>query len=147
MRRFKFRFEKILRYKRHLETQRQRELAEVRHREYVQRETLAAIGRNRSVVQEQEREHLTGRLNPARLTGYSRYYLRLKQMEMAGREVLRQIGREAENRRQALVAAAKQKKIYETLRQRYWDRYLREYNLSVQKENDEIGQKVYLRNR
>jgi flagellar FliJ protein len=145
MPRFKFRFEKILAYRGHQEKQKQRELAKVRALEQEQSDRILGISEDRIATQKQEKNFLTGKLDPLRLTGYSRYYLKLKQMEITGREVLQQIAAEVEKKRQALVEATKQKKIYEKLKERYRERHDREYNLALQKENDEIGQQIFLR--
>lgn len=144
---FKFRFEKILAYRRHREKQKQRELAEVRALEQQQGERITRILDDRVAAQKKERRLLTGKLDPSRLTGYSRYHLKLRRMEMAGREVLGQIAAEVEKKRQALMEATKQKKIYEKLKERYRERHDRKYTLALRKENDEIGQLTYLRHR
>jgi flagellar FliJ protein len=147
MPRFKYRFEKILTYRGHQEKQKQRELAEVRKLEQEQNGKLSGILTSRESTQVREIALLTGQLEPTLLTGYSRYYLKLKQLEVSGREALRQIGAEVEKRRQALVEATKHKKIYEKLRERHQARHTHEYNLAAQKENDEIGQQIFLRNK
>ncbi len=146
MSRFKYRFEKILSYRGHQEKQKQRKLAEVRKLEQAQNDKISGVMKDRSRTQRKEAEQLTGTLNPVCLTGYSRYYLKLKQVELTGRELLQQIGVEVEKRRQALVEATRQKKMYEKLKERHLERFNHEYNLALQKENDEIGQQVFLRN-
>ncbi len=146
MPRFNYRFEKILTYRRHQEKQKQRELAAIRKKEHEQNDEIAKILDSRSKAQQQGRACLTGVLNPDHLIGIARYYLKLKQLEFGGREVLQQIVQEVEKRRLALVEATKHKKIYEKLRERHLERHIREANLALQKENDEIGQQTFLRN-
>jgi flagellar FliJ protein len=146
MPRFNYRFEKILSYRRHQEKQKQRELAAIRKKEQGQNSEIAKILDNRTKAQQQGRAYLTGVLNPDHLIGFTRYYLKLRQLEFGGREVLQQIVREVEKRRLALVEATKHKKIYEKLRERHLERHIREANLALQKENDEIGQQTFLRN-
>jgi flagellar FliJ protein len=143
---FKFRFEKILTYRGHQEMQKQRELAAVQKMEYEQKHKIASILKDRKASQDGERKYLTGKLDPVRLTGYSRYYLKLKQMELGGREVLKEIVKKVEKKRQALIDATRQKKIYEKLRERHLQRYIEGYNRALQKENDEIGQQTFIRN-
>lgn len=146
MPRFKFRFEKILSFRGHQEKQKQRELAVVRKLEQEENAKITGILNDRSATQQREQEHLTGNILPARLTEYSRYYLKLRQMEIIGREMLQQIGVEVDKRRQALVESTRQKKIYEKLRERHLRQFTEEYNRALQKENDEIGQQIFLRN-
>jgi flagellar FliJ protein len=147
MKRFKFRFEKILSYRHHLERQKQQELAETQNLVQEQLRKISGIQNDRSLNQRKARHHMIGSIKPGRLSGYSRYYLKLKQMELTGREMLQQFATEVEKRRQALVAATRQKRIYEKLKERDLEKYTYEFNLMLQKENDEVGQKVFLRNR
>ena len=146
MRRFSFRFEKILMYRRHQEKERQRNLAVALSREDTQRREIARIIADREEAQDRQKQYLVGAISAARLTRYARYYLFSKQMELTGRETLKLLCRETANRRQALVEAARQKKIYEKLKERHWRRFTQTYNQALQKENDDIGQKIFIRN-
>ena len=146
MRRFSFRFEKILMYRRHQEKEKQRQLAVALNREETQRREIARIIADREEAQNRQKQYLVGAISAGRLTRYARYYLFSKQMELTGRETLKLLCRETANRRQALVEAASQKKIYEKLKERHWKRFTQTYNLALQKENDDIGQKIFIRN-
>jgi flagellar FliJ protein len=147
MRKFTYRFEKILAYRRHLEKQKQRDLAQVQQVEQNQRQKLSDIADDRVRTQGEQASFLVGAIEPRRLSGYSRYYLRLRHQELTGREVLKQISKEVERKRQILIEAARQKKIYEKLKDRHWNRFQHEYNLLMQKDNDDVGQKIYLQHR
>jgi len=147
MKRFAFRFEKILDYRRHIEKQKQRDLALAQELEQKQRDTIGSIVADRARQQADERGHLVGPVDARRLTGYSRYYLLLRQMERHSREVLRQIAAEVERRRLELIEAARKRKTYEKLKERHQDQHQSEYNLLLQKENDEIGQKLHWQRR
>jgi flagellar FliJ protein len=145
MRRFKYRFEKILTFRQHQEKQRQRELATVQQLEQTQRLKIADILGRQAETRRDKARHLVGAIVAARLSGFYRYHLLLKQKELADREVLQQISKEVEKRRQALIEASRKKKIYEKLKERHQNRFERETNLLMQKENDEIGQKIFIR--
>lgn len=147
MKRFKFRFEKVQAYRRHQEQEKQRELAMARQRELAQISKVEAIIGDRQQNQKREQECLTGRIEPTLLTGYTRYFLKLKQMELAGREILTQMTREVDKRRLDLIAAARQRKIYDKLEERHKERFVHEYNLILQKETDDIGQKIFWKSR
>ncbi len=140
MKRFRFRFEKILAFRRHQEKQKQREFASVQNMEQKQKGKLAAIADDFAVCQDDEKKYLVGKINPNRLTEYSRYFLLLKKMELSGREVLRQISREVGKKRDELIGATRRKKIYEKLKERHQEKHILELNRLIQKENDEIGQ-------
>ena len=140
MKRFKFRFEKILTFRRHQEKQKQRELASAQNMEQKQKDKLTAIADDFDACQDDEKKYLLGKINPNRLTEYSRYFLLLKRMELSGREILQQISREVGKKRDELIGATRRKKIYEKLKERHQGKHILELNRLIQKENDEIGQ-------
>ncbi len=145
MRRFKYRFEKILTFRQHQEKQRQRELATVQQLEQSQRQKIADLAAAQVETRQAKERHLVGEIVPSRLSGFYRYHLMLKQKELTGREVLRQIGAEVEKRRGVLLEATRNRKIYEKLKERHRERFEHDTNLIMQKENDEIGQKMFFR--
>jgi len=147
MRRFKYRFEKILSYRGHQEKQRQREFATALGLQQAQQEKLSNLRRGQAETQMEKEKHLVGKVEPTRLSGYYRYYLKLRHLEMAGREVLGHLSRDVDKKREILVEATRKKKIYEKLKERHFQRYLHDTNLAMQKETDDIGQKIFVRNR
>jgi len=146
MPRSEFRFEKILTFRSHQEKQKQRELAMVVQLEQKQNGKITAIDRQRRSAQQEQKSQLMGVIRPSRLSGYSRYYLKLKRDEVSGREILKQIGEEVAKRREALIEATRKKKIYEKLKERHLEKVRLEQNRAMQKENDETGQQYYWRN-
>lgn len=143
MKKFKFRFEKILGFRRHCEMEKQRELADVLHRRQKQLDHLGSIREDRAGQQTGQKNQMVGIIQPTRLNGYTRYYLVLNQMESTGRAVLQQITGEADKKREELLEASREKKIYEKLKERHWEKYNNEVNLLTQKEMDDIGQKLH----
>lgn len=139
MKKFRFRFEKILAHRKYIEKQKQIDLAAAIDMEMKQRKKLQDIDSDRRFHETAEKKFLTGKINPDKLKGFTRYYLLLKRMEMSGYEILGKLSREVENRREELVKASVQKKIYARLKERHKFRYDREVNLYLQKENDEIA--------
>ncbi len=147
MKRFQFRFDRILTYRRHQEKQRQRDLAAAENLRVMQEQKIAGHQSDRARHQEEQHAYLTGRIDPRRLSQYSRYYLLLKQRELIDRELLGRIVKEVTRRRTDLIAAAKQRKTYEKLEERDRERYGLELNRVLQKDTDDIGQKLYWRQR
>jgi flagellar protein FliJ len=118
MPRFKFQLEGLLRHRRRLERERQRDLA-LLHRE-VRRleEELRSLGAAMSQTHSQVREKLTGRLDLGFLAAHRRF---ITSMQRSGQVVLQKIaalGPQIEARRVAVVAAAKDRKVLEKLRER-----------------------------
>ncbi len=145
MKRFQFRFEKVLSYRRHQEQQKQRDLAAMEHLRQRQEQTIAATMEERARQQREQNRYMTGEVDVRRLSRYTRYYLMLKQKELTDRELLARIMKEADRRRAELIEAAKQRKIYEKLEERHRERYQVEHNLLLQKETDDLGQKIHWR--
>ncbi len=145
MKRFRFRFEKVLSYRRHQEQQKQRDLAAVEHLRQRQELKIAETVDERAHQQREQSRYMTGDVDVRRLSRYTRYYLLLKQRELTDRELLARIMKEADRRRAELIEAAKQRKIYEKLEERHRQRYQAEYNLLLQKETDDLGQKMHWR--
>ena len=82
---------------------------------------------------------MSGCLDLSRLSGYSRYFMKLKKDEYLGREMLRVLEKDAEEKRHRLLDATRQRKIYEKLKEKYHEKHRYEFERSIQKEQDEIG--------
>jgi flagellar FliJ protein len=142
MKKFKFRLERLLQIRAHIEKEKQKLLGQAAHKVAAQENYLTELNHCRCHVQEQERHFLGGRLNTHLLSNYSRYYLKLKKNELTGRELLRVLISEREKKRQDLVEATKQKKIYEKIKERKLVSYHRETEMIMQKEQDEMASQM-----
>lgn len=145
MKKFEYRYEKVLSFRKFQEKERMRDLAKVRHLEEKQLKELREVLDDREAHLDSEKNHLVGKIDPMKLTAYSRYYVKLKHLELTGREMLKKIGEEVDKKRVVLVEATKQRKIYEKLKERHKDQFDHEYNALVQKETDEIGMRTFVR--
>ncbi len=145
MKKFKFRLEPLLQIKAHIEREKQKHLA-LAARKVVDQETyLYELNRDRQAAQNEQRGHLSGALKPNLLLNYSRYFLKLKKNELTGFEILKAYRTEREKRRQDLLEATKQKKIYEKLKEHKKDNYQKEIETLIQKEQDDIASKMFHR--
>lgn len=147
MKKFRFKFEKILSFRRHQEKEKQRALAEVLQAKKKQEDEIDELLDQRTKWQRQEKNKLIGKILPHQLGGYSRYFLKLKKMEMAGYESIKLIEEEAGKRQELLIEAARNRKIYDKLKERHQEKYSQEVDLLLQKENDETGLKLFFQNR
>ena len=139
MKKFKFRLESLLKVKEHLERERQKEHAEARERVARQRDRLSGLDAQRQTTVRQQRERLTGDISVADLLVCSRYLVKLKSSTMEGTEILRGLEAEADQSRDRLIDASRQKKIYDKLRERQREKYLEELKRLENKEIDEIA--------
>ncbi|MCX6826904.1 MAG: flagellar FliJ family protein [candidate division Zixibacteria bacterium] len=144
MKKFRFRLEKLLQLKVHVEKDKQKLLG-IAARKVTEQETfLLELKATRLTTQKAARSCLTGTLNPNLLLGYSRYFIKLKKNELAGREILKAYLTEREKKRLELVEATKQKKIYEKLKERKLQLYHKEIDSLLQKELDESSSQMLL---
>ncbi len=142
MKKFNFRLERILQLKEHTEKEKQKVLALATHKVLTQESKLHQIDWTRQQIQKDQIEHLTGAIDSGRLSIYSRYYLRLKKDELTGIAMLRALRKTQDEKRQELIEATRQKKIFEILKERRKARYYKELELSIQKEQDELASRI-----
>ena len=145
MKKFSYRLESLLKVKAHLEKERQREHAEAVQQAQDQEDKLRDIDDERLGAMDRQRERSTGTLSLAELLVCSRYLLKLKKDTLAGKELLGAYRREAEKRREALVAAARQRKMYEMHKEKKRAAFNEDQESQERKESDEIAVNGYRR--
>lgn len=144
MKKFRFRLERILQIKAHLEKEKQKVHGMAARKVADQETYLHDLNKSREKTQEEQLSFLSGKVNPNHLVNYSRYYLKLKKQELTGREILKAYIIDREKRRLELVEATKQKKIYEKLREHRVESFNKEFDLHTQKEQDELAGKMHI---
>jgi len=144
MKKFKFRLERMLQLKDHKEKEKQKILAEATQKVVSQESYLESIGQKRLNTQVEQRKFLTGKLNMPAMSMFSRFYLGLKKNEISGREMLRAYRMDQAKKRQELIHATKEKKIYEKLKERKYTEYYKDLELQQQKEQDELASQMML---
>ena len=145
MKKFSYRLEPLLKVKAHREKERQRDLAEALQRVYAQKAQLGEIDTHREQTVAHQRQSMTGNLSLAELLVCSRYLTRLKKNAVAGQELLRGYERAADEKREKLVEATKEKKIHEKLKEKQQEQFSRTIEELEKKENDEIAGNCYRR--
>ncbi len=144
MKKFKFRLEPLLKLKAYREKEEQKVHATALKKVYSQEDTLVKINSTRSNNQKSLRNYLSGCLDLSRLSGYSRYFTKLKKDEYVGREMLKILKKDTEEKRLKLLEATKHRKIYEKLKEKHFEKHSRDIELAIQKEQDEIGIQIAL---
>jgi flagellar FliJ protein len=136
---FKYRFAPMLKVKEHREKERQKELADALVRVHEQRTRLRQIDGVRLDTMERQRDRLVGAISVAEALVCSRYLMRLKRDRIAGSELLRGLERQSESRRLALVEAARERKIYDMLKDKQQLRHRQQIEKDEQKALDEVA--------
>ncbi len=144
MKKFQYRLERILQLKKHDEKDKQKNLGEATQKIFNQNRKLLKFLQTRINTQGQQRKCLGGRINIIQHLGYSRYYRQLKKEELTGREILKAFEKDRERKQRELVDATKQRKIYEKLKERRHEKYIKDLELTLQKEQDELAAQSFM---
>ena len=126
MKRYKYRLEPMLKLKAHKEKEKQREHAETVQKVQEQKDKLVRIDEERGETLKHQRQSLVGSMSLAELLICSRYLMKLKKDTLTGRELLRGLEKEADKRREKLVEASKERKIYEKLKEKQIAKFTKE---------------------
>lgn len=139
MKKFKYRLETMLKLKEHAERERQKDHARAMGDVHRQKVKLAEIGSSRDRAVDYQRRQVQTRLSIATMLSCSRYLLKLKGETMVGREALVSLERTAEKKRQRLVDASRQRRIYERLKEKQKERYYEEIEHIEAVQLDEVA--------
>ena len=139
MKRYKYRLEPMLKLKEHKEKEKQREHAETVQKVQEQKDKLVRIDEERGETLKHQRQSLVGSMSLAELLVCSRYLMKLKKDTLTGRELLRGLEKEADKRREKLVEASKERKIYEKLKEKQIAKFTKEVERLENKAVDETA--------
>lgn len=139
MKKYHFRLEPLLNVRKHVEKQRQKELAAAVQQVNAQKAHIDKLAAKKIETAEAQRGIQGGKLSVYQLQSYSRYFVLLKKEAMAGQELLRGFERDADQKRRKLIEAAKQRKIFEKLKDTQQTKFYKDIDEAEKKEADEIG--------
>ena len=139
MKKFKYRLQALLRVKEHIEKERQKDHAVSLQKVHQQADELDRIDGSRRQNLSAQRKQMGQHVSVAEMLVYSRYLARLKREQLAGTELLGVLSGEAEVNRIALVAASRDRRVLEKLKEKQSARHHAEINQALTKENDEIA--------
>jgi flagellar protein FliJ len=144
MPRFVFQLEGLLRHRRRLERERQRDMALLQREARQLEEELRGLGEAMSATTADVRKtRLIGKLDMPFLAGHRRY---LAAMQRKGQGLIQRLALltpQIETRRQALVAAAKERKAIEKLRERRRDVWLADQARRETADLDEVSNQMF----
>jgi flagellar protein FliJ len=143
MAKFVFRLEGVLRQRKHVEREKQRELA------LKQRQLVELQGHLQQLQQTVEtanndvrRNRLTGRLDMGFLAAHRRFLTGMQRQAMEMFQKIALAARAVDEARAELAQAAKQRKVIEKLRERQFARWKAELSRRELAELDEIGMQL-----
>ena len=139
MRRFRFRLERVLRYRRMLQEARQRDFAEAQTRVVAQERYIADLEGERTAEREAFRRTRLA-AGTRRTVQLIRAYLAALELRLASaRKDRAELSREAEVRREALVRARRDVRALELLREKQREAWRRGEEIEEQKNIDEMA--------
>jgi flagellar FliJ protein len=146
-RRFEFRLERVLEYRRRVEEQAQAELGRLEMARAQAEGERRALDRRRAEAQEQHRELHRGELD---LIGENLQRLFIRELDRrvaAKLDEIRRLAESIEGQRAEVVRTARDRRVMEQLRERAYARYLEEQMRLEQRFLDEIGTQAFVRER
>jgi flagellar FliJ protein len=146
MKKFKYRLESLLKIKEHIEKEKQKAHAYAMKRVQDQLAELDDIERTKMDTLEGQRVAMTGRISLAEALVYSRYIMKLKKDRVTGDGMLNAFEKAAEKKRGELVEASRERQIYEKLKEKLKERYIKEHALDERKQADETATTRFVRN-
>jgi flagellar FliJ protein len=139
MKKFKYRLQALLRVKEHIEKERQKVHAGALQKVRRQTDELDRIDGSRQANLSAQRRQMTQHVSVAEMLIYSRYLARLKREQLASTELLNVLEGEAEEKRTELVAASRDRRVLEKLKEKQSAKHHAEIEQALTKENDEIA--------
>lgn len=145
MPKFVFQLEGVLRHRKTLEEQRQRELGVAQTELAKMQGELRSMDEAAKGVSSDVRENrLTGTLDMAFLAAHRRYVLAMQRKALALAQRMAAQQQVVDAARRQFAEAAKQRKIIEKLRERQLERWRREQALKASAELDEVNMQLAL---
>lgn len=147
MKTFSFRLEKLLKLKERFERLKLQAHEESRLRVREQDLHLQSIEEERARNTQSERDHLTGEIDISHLRAFSRYFHHLQLQNRAGIELRSALELDRVNKREELVAAARERKGLEEYEDKLRIRHERRAEKEERSELDEIAAQRFIFNR
>ena len=143
MPKFVFQLDGVLRQRKHLEQQRQRELAAVQSQMAQFQQELKALNEQaQGATADLRQNHLTGRLDMNFLAAHRRFMLATQRRALTLMQRMALVQRQVEEAQRNLADAAKQRKVIEKLREKHRERWVAALSKRELSEQDEIGMQL-----
>ena len=143
MKKFKYRFEPLLKVKSEIEKQKQKEFAQVKQNVNSQTQKIKQTDKNFNNSLDRQRQGQTNKISVAEMLVYGRYFVKLKKENITNNEMLRALNVELEKKRKSLVESTTEKKKYEKLKENLLVRHKSDFTKAETKDNDEIASNNY----
>ena len=143
MKKFKYRFEPLLKVKSEIEKQKQKEFAQVKQKVNSQTQEIQQVDKNFDNSLNKQRQIQKNKISVAEMLVYGRYFVKLKKENLSNNEMLKALNVALEKTRKSLVESTTEKKKYEKLKENLLIRYKSDFTKAETKDNDEIASNNY----
>jgi flagellar export protein FliJ len=144
--RFIFSLEGVWRHRRDIEAQRQRDLADTLATQQALEEELRQLGEEVQQANQYARSgHLVGPLDMSFVVAHRRFLLAAQRKGVTLMQRIALVRRQVSERRALLLAAARDTKVLEKLRERQWEEYSATQRRREAAEADEAGMQIACR--
>lgn len=148
MKKFKFRLQKVMEFKEEIERQRMLDLGKAKKRVSAEDRKLEQLwqkdGEYRKQIEEKEKEYI---INPVEMDLYYRYLKKLGIDMESQKERIQAAKSKMEATRQILLAATKERKILEKLKEKKYFAYATEIARKEQFNLDDLANTAFIRRR
>jgi flagellar protein FliJ len=143
MPKFEFQLDGVLRQRRQMEQQRQREVAVAQSEMNSLEEDLRELNELvEASIGDLRHNHLVGRIDMEYLAGHRRFLIGTQRKALGLIQRIGMAHRRVEEAQKALLEAAKNRKIIERLREKHHERWLAALSRRELSEQDEIGMRL-----
>lgn len=140
---FRFQLEGVLRHRKNIEQERQRQLAVIQGQmSQLQAELRRMDHEVQNANLELRNTRLVGTLDMNFLAAHRRFVASMQRKAVTVAQRMALLQRDLDQSRKALAEAAKRRKIMEKLRERYWNRWVQQLNRKEMEAMDEIGMQL-----
>lgn len=143
MKKFKYRFEPLLKVKSEIEKQKQKEFARAKQKVNDQAQKIQQTDKNFNNSLSRQRQEQTNKISVAEMLVYGRYFVKLKKENITNNEMLKALNMQLEKTRKSLVESTTEKKKYEKLKENLLIRYKSDFTKAETKDNDETASNNY----
>lgn len=139
MKKFSYRLQALLKVKEHIEKEKQKDHAVALQHVHDQQDRIEKLGDDKTTTVERQRRAMTGRLSVAEMLVFGRYLLNLKKQQVAEEEILKAARKVEGAKREKLLEATKDRKIYDKHKEKQLGKFSAEVRLQETKESDETA--------
>jgi len=143
MKKFKYRFEPLLKVKSEIEKQKQKEFAQVKQKVNDQTQKIQQADKDFDNSLNKQRQVQKNKISVAEMLVYGRYFVKLKKENITNKEMLKALDAKLEKKRKSLVESTTEKKKYEKLKENLLVRHKSDSAKAETKDNDEIASNNY----